>query len=85
MTFIVDGQGQTPVTLALVGGSDQAQFTTSTLSAGSHTVSVSYSGDTHVSASSGSLPTQTVSAPTLQNRPLTLGILSRSIDAGPGR
>ncbi len=60
VTFIIDGQNQTPVTLALVGGSDQAQFTTSSLSAGSHTVTASYSGDTNVSSSTGSLPTQTV-------------------------
>ena len=46
VTFTIDGQAQTPVTLALVGGSDQAQFTTSTLAAGSHTVSAAYSGDT---------------------------------------
>ena len=31
VTFIIDGQAQTPVALALVGGSDEAQFTTSTL------------------------------------------------------
>ncbi len=73
VTFIVDGQGQTPVTLALVGGNDQAQFTTSTLSAGAHTVSASYSGDTHVSASSGSLLSQTVNAPALQTSTTTLG------------
>ncbi len=72
VTFIVDGQGQTPVTLALVGGNDQAQFTTSTLSAGAHTVSASYSGDKNVSASSGSLPTQTVNAPALQASTTTL-------------
>ena len=72
VTFTIDGQAQTPVTLALVGGSDQAQFTTSTLAAGSHTVSASYSGDTNVSASSGSLPTQTVTAPGLHSTTTTL-------------
>ncbi len=82
VTFTVDGQTQTPVALALVGGSDHAQFTTSTLSAGPHTISASYSGDTNVSPSSGSLPTQTVKAPALKastttlessNNPSTLG------------
>ena len=72
ITFTVDGQAQTPVTLALVGGSDQAQFTTSTLSAGPHTISASYSGDTNVGSSSGSLPTQTVDAPALQASTTTL-------------
>ncbi len=72
VTFTIDGQAETPVPLALVGGSDQAQFTTSTLSAGSHTVSVSYSGDNNVSASSGSLPTETVTAPSLETTTTTL-------------
>jgi hypothetical protein len=72
VTFTIDGQAQTPVSLALVGGSDQAKFTTSTLSAGSHTVTASYSGDNHVGASSGSLLTQTVAAPGLQTTTTTL-------------
>jgi hypothetical protein len=72
VTFTIDGQAQTPVSLALVGGSDQAQFTASTLSAGSHSVLASYSGDNHVGASSGSLPTQTVNAPGLQTTTTTL-------------
>jgi hypothetical protein len=65
VTFTIDGQAQTPVPLAVVGGNDEAQFTTSTLLAGAHSVTASYSGDTNVSPSSGSLPTQTVNAPTL--------------------
>ena len=56
----------------LVGGVDQAQLTTSTLAAGSHTVSASYSGDANVGASSGSLPTETVTAPGLQTTTTTL-------------
>ena len=72
VTFTIDGQAQTPVSLALVGRSDEAQFTTSTLSAGSHTVSASYSGDNNVSASSGSLPTETVTAPSLRTTTTTL-------------
>jgi hypothetical protein len=65
VTFTIDGHAQTPVTLSVIGGKDEAQFTTSTLSAGSHTVSASFSGDAKVSASSGSLPAQTVVAPSL--------------------
>jgi CSLREA domain-containing protein len=72
VTFTIDGQAQTPVPLALVGTSDEAVFTTSTLSAGSHTVSASYSGDSHVSSSTGSLPTQTVTAPGLHATTTTL-------------
>jgi hypothetical protein len=60
VTFTVDGQPQPAVHLSVVGGKDEAQFTTSTLSAGSHAVTVSYSGDGNVSPSGGSLPTQTV-------------------------
>jgi hypothetical protein len=38
---------------ATLDGSDQATFTTSTLSAGSHTITANYSGDTSFSASTG--------------------------------
>jgi hypothetical protein len=72
VTFTIDGQAQTPVPLALAGGSDQAQVTIATLAAGSHTVSATYSGDANVSASSGSLPTETVSARALQTTTTTL-------------
>src|SRR5262249_44743349 len=60
VTFTIDGQAQAPVALAVVGGVDEARFTTSALAAGSHSVSAAYSGDAKVAASSGSLPTQTV-------------------------
>jgi hypothetical protein len=76
VTFTVDGQAETPVPLALVGSSDQAQLTIATLSAGSHTVSAFYSGDANVSASSGSLPTETVTAPDL---PATTTTLASSV------
>jgi hypothetical protein len=66
VTFTIDGQAQTPVQLSVVGGVDEAEFTTSTLAAGSHTVSASYSGDTNVFASSGSPPSQTVTGPVLK-------------------
>ena len=72
VTFTIDGQAQTPVPLSVVGGVDEAQFTTSTLAAGPHSVTAAYSGDTNVSASSGSLPTQTVNAPSLQPTTTTL-------------
>jgi parallel beta-helix repeat protein len=72
VTFSIDGQAQSPVQLSVVGGMDEAQFTTATLSAGSHTVSASYSGNTNVAPSYGSLPTQTVTAPGLQATTTTL-------------
>ena len=72
VTFTIDGQAQTPVSLSVVGGKDEAQFVTSTLTAGSHTVTAAYSGDTNVSPSSGSLPTQTVSERNLQATTTTL-------------
>ena len=72
VTFTIDGQAQTPVPLSVVGGVDEAQFVTSTLAAGQHTVTAAYSGDTNVSPSSGSLPTQTVNAPSLQATTTTL-------------
>ncbi len=62
VTFTIDGQAQAPVRLAEVGGSDQATFTTSTLTPGTHTITAVYGGDTTF-ASSGSNPvTVTISA-----------------------
>ena len=63
VTFTIDGQAETPVPIAVFGGLDQAQFPISTLTAGQHSVSAAYSGDTNVSPSSGSLPTQSVNSP----------------------
>jgi hypothetical protein len=62
VTFIIDGQAQTPLPLSVVKGLDEAQFTTLTLAAGQHAVTAAYSGDTHVSGSTGSLPKQMVNA-----------------------
>jgi Big-like domain-containing protein/IPT/TIG domain-containing protein/putative Ig domain-containing protein/VCBS repeat protein len=51
VTFSFDGSPQAPVTLS----SGQATFSTSSLSAGSHTITASYGGDTSNANSSGSL------------------------------
>jgi hypothetical protein len=72
VTFTIDGQAQSPVALALVGGVDEAQFVTSTLTAGPHSVTAAYAGNLSVSPSSGSLPTQTVNGPNLQPTTTTL-------------
>ena len=53
VTFLIDGQAQTPVGLTEVGGFDQATFTTSSLMLGTHAITATYSGDTTF-ASSGS-------------------------------
>jgi archaellum component FlaF (FlaF/FlaG flagellin family) len=66
ITFTIDGHTSSIVPLAVVGGVDRAQFTTSTLTAGPHTVSATYSGDASLDPSSGSLPTQTVNSAALQ-------------------
>jgi hypothetical protein len=63
VTFFIDGQAQNPVPLTVVGGHDEAQFVTSALTAGQHTVTAAYSGDTNVSSSRGSLSVQNVIAP----------------------
>ncbi len=85
VTFIIDGQAQTPVPLALVGGSDQAHFTTSALSAGSHAVSASYSGDHNVSASSGSLHHSDGHRVRLAHNDHDARFIAQSIDGGPVR
>ena len=59
VAFTIDGQAQAPVSLTEVGGSDQATFTTSTLTPGTHTITAAYSGD-FTFASSGSDPVSQV-------------------------
>jgi hypothetical protein len=66
VTFTIDGNAQAPLSLAVVGSRGEAQFVTSALAAGQHSVTVSYSGDANVGPSSGSLPTQFVNAPGVQ-------------------
>ena len=61
VTFTIDGTAQTPVPLQVVGGKDEAAFPTSTLTAGSHTVSAAYNGDSTFAPSIGALsPNQVV-------------------------
>ena len=77
VTFTIDGHAQAPVQLAIVGGQDEATLITSTLTAGQHSVTAAYSGDAHVSSSTGSLPTEVVNAPSLQ---ATTTVLTSSVD-----
>ena len=51
VTFKIDGQAQAPVPLSVVGGADLAQFVTSTLTRGQHSVVASYSGDSSFGSS----------------------------------
>jgi hypothetical protein len=51
---------------------DEAQFAATTLTVGQHSVTAAYSGDTNVSPSSGSLPTETVTAQALHTTTTTL-------------
>ncbi len=46
VTFKIDGVTEPPVPLRVVNGSDQAAFSLATLTAGTHTISASYNGDT---------------------------------------
>ena len=51
VTFTIDGQAQTPVSLAVVGGKEEAQFDDVDAHGRRHTVTAAYSGDTNVSSS----------------------------------
>ena len=81
VTFSIDGNHELPVSLQLVNGSDQAVFTISSLTAGSHTITATYNGDPTFAPSTALAPlTKTVvpSAPA----PLTETVVP-SADAAP--
>jgi hypothetical protein len=73
VTFTIDGQAKPPVQLNVVGSQEEAQFVTSSLAPGQHSVSATYSGDSNVSGSSGSLPSQVVNKPNLPATTTTVG------------
>ncbi len=68
VTFAVDGNLQSPATVQ----SGKATFTTSTLTAGTHTIAATYSGDNNFTGSSSSGFTQTV------NKVDTTGVIQSS-------
>jgi parallel beta-helix repeat protein len=83
VTFTIDGIAQTPVPLSLVGGVDEAQFVSS-LTAGAHTVTASYGGDSNVGPSIGSLPNQTVNPVSPDTSPTTTSLASSSNPSSVG-
>src|SRR5262249_50311049 len=59
--FVVDGgNAGSPVNVTTTGGVTTASFSTASLSAGTHTVTASYSGDSHFSGSNAAALNQTV-------------------------
>jgi hypothetical protein len=62
LTFTIDGVSQSPVAISAVGGGVGATLATSTLSAGSHQVTVAYSGDANFTSSVSSTVVEVVSA-----------------------
>jgi large repetitive protein len=67
VTFSIDGQAETPSSLSVVDGIDEAAFRTTALSAGAHTISAAYSGDTTFAASTGTGARQTVDTTALED------------------
>jgi hypothetical protein len=62
VTFTIDGIAGTPVPIEVVQGTPQAALSLATLSAGTHTIAATYSGDTTFAASALATPLlQTVS------------------------
>src|SRR5262249_25769487 len=63
VTFSIDGKAQAPGPLKLVNGHEQAQFQTTTLSAGKHVINATYNGDAAYATSQLAAPlSQTVIA-----------------------
>ena len=64
VTFSIDGAAQPPVALAVVGGTDQASFSTSSLTLGQHTVTAVYNAQGNFTGSPSNAVTQVVLAAT---------------------
>jgi Bacterial Ig-like domain (group 3) len=62
--FTIDGQSEPLVNLVMVNGTDQAVFSTTKLAAGTHTITVTYSGDSNFASSSSSSTAQVIDPPT---------------------
>ena len=74
VTFTIDGGPQAPVALEVVGGVDEATFTTSSLSAGSHSIGATYNGGPGFASSPASPLNESITpAVTQQTPPITDG------------
>jgi virginiamycin B lyase len=72
VVFTIDGLPQPPVAVSVVNGQDQATFTTSALTAGTHTITATYTGGPMDAASVRSNPlTETIVVP---DGPLVTGL-----------
>ena len=60
VTFNVDGQNETPASLSVVNGQDQATFDASSLAPGIHAITATYSGDETFAGSTSSTFNQNV-------------------------
>lgn len=78
VTFTIDGAPQAPV--ALVGNT--ATFMTSTLTAGTHTVTATYSGDTNFNSSTSNTVTQVVSATINTSLTATPAVIKLDLNTG---
>ena len=62
VTFVIDGQRQTPVSVINVGGLDQATMTMSSLGPGTLSITATYSGDSTFAPSDSHPVTETINA-----------------------
>ena len=69
MTFTIDGQAQAPVPLTVVGGVEEATITTSSLSAGSHTIGATYNGSPGFASSPANPLNESISPAVNQQTP----------------
>jgi hypothetical protein len=69
ITFTIDGTAAATVPLQVVGGSDQAIYSTSTLAPGTHTIVATYSGDSTFAGSATQQATETIKSPTQPGNP----------------
>ena len=69
VTFSIDGAAQPPVALGVVGGTDQASFSASTLTLGQHTVTAVYNAQGNFTGSPSNAVTQVV---TVGTSPVTI-------------
>ena len=85
VTFSIDGVAQTPVTLAVIGGREQAIFSTSSLTAGAHTVLAVYNPQGVFSGSSATVRQVVNLGPVVSDGPRILTVQRFGYHARPTR